>query len=89
MPPRPFDTFVKLTAGPYSPGGSPDAFAFTVRVIVVPRVSVVPNLELAVSQDGVLIEYLTAPVVELTRYSKSGGKNGPPRGPEKAMLHDQ
>ena len=53
---------------------------------MVPRVSVVPNVELAVSQDGVRIEYLTAPVVELTRYSKSGGKNGPPRGPEKAML---
>jgi hypothetical protein len=60
--------------------------AFTVRVIVTPRVSVVPKVELAVSQDGVLMEYLTMPVVELTRNSKRAGENGPPRGPEKAML---
>jgi hypothetical protein len=60
--------------------------ALTVRVIVTPRVSVVPKVGLAVSQDGTLIEYLTEPVVELTRNSKSAGENGPPGGPEKAML---
>jgi hypothetical protein len=43
-------------------------------------------VELAVSQDGVLIEYLTVPVVELTRNSKSEGENGPPGGPEKVTL---
>ena len=50
---------------------------------MVPYVSVVPKVELAVSQDGVLIEYLTTLAVELTRYSKREGENGPPRGPEK------
>jgi hypothetical protein len=54
--PRPFDTFVKATAGPYAAGRRFDARAFTVSVIVVPLVSVVPEVELAVSQDGVLIE---------------------------------
>jgi hypothetical protein len=67
--PLPFDTFVNTTAGPYAPGDRCDAVAFTVRV-VTPRVSVVPKVELAVSQDGVLIE-LTAPVVELTLNSKT------------------
>ena len=86
MLPWPFDTLVNATAGPYPPGERRNAFAFTVRVIVTPRVSVVPKVELAVSQDGVLIEYLTVPVVELTRNSKSEGKNGPPRGPEKVTL---
>jgi hypothetical protein len=84
--PRPFDTFVNATAGPYSAGESRNAFAFTVRVIVTPRASVVPEVALAVSQDGALIEYLMVPVVELTRNSKSEGENGPPRGPEKVML---
>jgi hypothetical protein len=55
-------------------------------VIVTPRVSVVPKVELAVSQDGVLIEYRTVPVDELSRNSKRAGENAPPRGPEKAML---
>jgi len=84
--PRPFDTFVNATAGPYVPGERRDAFGFTVRVIVTPRVSVVPKVELAVSQNGVLIEYLTVPVLELTRNSKSEGENGPARGPEKVTL---
>jgi hypothetical protein len=44
---------------------------------VTPRASVVPEVELAVSQDGALIEYLTEPVVELTRNSKSEGENRP------------
>jgi hypothetical protein len=44
--------------------------------------------ELAVSQDGVLIEYLTVPVDALTRYSIRDGENGPPGGPEKARLLD-
>ena len=77
---------MNATAGPYSPGESRDAFAFTVRVIVTPRASVVPEVELAVSQDGALIEYLTEPVVELTRNSKSEGENGPPGRPEKVTL---
>jgi hypothetical protein len=46
----------------------------------------VPEVELAVSQDGALIEYLTVPVVELTRNSKREGENGPPGGPEKVTL---
>ena len=77
---------MNATAGPYPPGERRETFAFTVRVIVTPRVSVVPKVELAVSQDGVLIEYLKVPVVELTRNSKSEGENGPPRGPEKVTL---
>ena len=54
--PRPFDTFVNATPGPYVPGGRLEALAFTVSVIVTPLVSVEPKVELAVSQDGVLIE---------------------------------
>ena len=77
---------MKTTAGPYAPGGRPDALAFTVSVIVTPLVSVTPKVELAVSQDGVLIEYLTVPVEALTRHSISEGENGPPSGPEKVML---
>jgi hypothetical protein len=42
--------------GPYVPGGRLDALAFTVSVMVTPLVSVVPEVELAVSHDGVLIE---------------------------------
>jgi hypothetical protein len=84
--PRPVDTFVKATAGPYAPGGRLDALAFTVSVIVTPLVSVTPKAELAVSQDGVLIEYRTLPLEALTRYSTDRGENGPPWGPEKAML---
>jgi hypothetical protein len=38
------------------PGGSLEALAFTLNVIVTPLVSVAPEIELAVSQDGVLIE---------------------------------
>jgi hypothetical protein len=55
-------------------------------VIVTPLVSVVPALELAVSQDVVLIEYLTIPVEALTRYSIREGEKGPPWGPENVML---
>jgi hypothetical protein len=60
--------------------------AFTVSVIVTPLVSVTPKVGLAVSQDGVLIEYLTVPVEALTRYSMTEGEKGPPSGPENAML---
>ena len=60
------------------PAAETDALAFTVSVIVTPFVSVTPKVELAVSQDGVLIEYLTVPVDALTRYSTSDGENGPP-----------
>ena len=38
------------------PGGRLEALAFTVTLIVTPFVSVVPELELAVSQEGVLID---------------------------------
>jgi hypothetical protein len=47
---------VNATAGPYVPGGRLEALAFTFSVIVTPLVSVAPTVELAVSQDGVLIE---------------------------------
>ena len=53
---------------------------------MTPRVSVVPEVALGVSQDGALIEYLMVPVVELTRNSKSEGENGPPGRPEKVTL---
>ena len=49
--PRPFDTFVNA----YVPGGRLEALAFTRSVIVTPA-SMTPEVELAVSQDGVLIE---------------------------------
>src|SRR5262249_24195417 len=84
--PRPFDTFVNATPGPYAPGGRLEALAFTVSVTVTPAVSVTPRVELAVSQDGVLIEYRTLPLEALTRYSTDRGEDGPPWGPEKAML---
>jgi hypothetical protein len=84
--PRPFDTFVNATPGPYAPGGRLDAPAFTVSVTVTPAVSVTPRVELAVSQDGVLIKYRTLPLEALRRYSTDRGENGPPGGPEKAML---
>jgi hypothetical protein len=42
--------------GPYVPGGRLEALAFTVTLIVTPFVSVVPELELAVREEGVLIE---------------------------------
>jgi hypothetical protein len=84
--PRPFDTFVNATPGPYAPGGRLEALAFTVSVTVAPLVSATPKAELGVSHDGVLIEYLTVPVEALTRYSTDCGENGPPWGPEKAML---
>jgi len=54
--PRPLDPLVKVTPGPYVPGGRVEALAFTVSVIVTPFVSVVPEVELAVSQEGLLIE---------------------------------
>jgi hypothetical protein len=54
--PRPFDTFVNTMPGPCVPGGRVEALAFTLNVIVTPLVSVAPEVELAVSQDGVLIE---------------------------------
>jgi hypothetical protein len=54
--PRPLDTFMNTMPGPYVPGGRVEALAFTVSVIVTPVVSVAPEVELAVSQDGVLIE---------------------------------
>jgi hypothetical protein len=38
------------------PGGRVEALAFILNVIVTPPVSVAPEVELAVSQDGVLIE---------------------------------
>ena len=54
--PRPLDMFVNTVPGPCVPGGRVEALAFTVSVIVTPLVSVVPEVELAVSQEGVLIE---------------------------------
>src|SRR4029450_1572318 len=54
--PRPFDTFVNATAGPYVPGGRLEALAFTRSVIVTPPASMTPEGERTVSQDGGLIE---------------------------------
>jgi hypothetical protein len=48
--------FVNTVPGPYVPGGRVEALAFTVSVIVTPPVSVMPEVELAVSQEGVRIE---------------------------------
>jgi hypothetical protein len=42
--------------GLYVPGGRVEVLAFTVSVMAAPLVSVVPEVELAVSQEGVLIE---------------------------------
>ena len=47
---------MNATAGPYVPGRKFEALAFTVSVMVTPFVSVAPAVELAVSQDGVLIK---------------------------------
>jgi hypothetical protein len=44
------------------------AVGFTANVIIVPLVSAVSNLELAVSHDGVIMAYLTVPLDALTRY---------------------
>src|SRR5262249_7030637 len=57
-------------------------------VMVIPPLSVAPNLELVVSQDGVLMEYFTDPVDALMRYSMRDGANGPPGGPETTTLVD-
>ena len=57
-------------------------------VIVAPFVSAEPKVELAMSQDGVRIAYLTTPVDALTRYWTSEGENGPPGGPVKAIPID-
>jgi hypothetical protein len=38
------------------PGRRAEALALTLNAIVAPLVSVTPDVELAVSQDGVLIE---------------------------------
>jgi len=54
--PRPLDMFLNTVPGPYVPGARVEALAFTVTVIVTPPVSVMPEVELAVSQEGVLIE---------------------------------
>jgi hypothetical protein len=54
--PRPLVAFVNATAGPYVPRGRRNADELIVSVIVTPLASVVPKLELAVSQVGVLIE---------------------------------
>ena len=51
--PRPLANTMK---GPYVPGRRVEALAFTLNVTVTPLVSVTPWVELAVSQDGVLIE---------------------------------
>jgi hypothetical protein len=48
--------FVNTVPGPYVPGGRVEALVFTVSVTVTPLVSVVPEVELAVSQERVLIE---------------------------------
>jgi hypothetical protein len=47
---------VNATAGPYVPGRKFEALAFTFSMMMTPFVSVAPAIELAVSQEGVLIE---------------------------------
>jgi hypothetical protein len=54
--PRPFDTFVNAIAGLYVPAAEFAAPGFTLKVIATPFVSVTPEIELAVSQAGVLIK---------------------------------
>ena len=49
---------------------------------MTPVVSAEPKSGLAVSQDGVLIENLTAPLDAVTRYSNDFGESGPPGEPE-------
>jgi hypothetical protein len=81
--PRPLDKFANTTPGPYELGGKRDAVASNVNVIVVPSGAAVPKAGVAVSHEGVLIEYLTVPTDVASRYWKTVGENGPPRGPEK------
>ena len=54
------------------------AFEFTVKVMVFADVVTVPDFEEAVSQLGVVIEYLTLPNVELSEYLNDDGENVPP-----------
>jgi hypothetical protein len=66
--PRPLVTFENATAGPYLPGGRRDTVSLSVKVMAVPLTPVVPTAGLAESHDGVLIEYLSVPTDDLTRY---------------------
>jgi hypothetical protein len=54
--PRPFDTFMNAMPGPYVPGERFAALVSTLNAIATPFVSAMPEVELAVSQAGVLIE---------------------------------
>jgi hypothetical protein len=51
------------------PAEAAAALALPVSVIVMSPVSMEPKLELTVSQDRVLIEYMTVPIDSLKRYS--------------------
>jgi hypothetical protein len=54
--PRPLVTLVNAIAGPYWPGRRRNAGSFIVNVMVTPFASALPAVELAVSQEGTLIE---------------------------------
>jgi hypothetical protein len=55
---------------------------FTVNVMVFADVVTVPDVDEAVSQLGVVIEYFTLPVATLSVYLKDDGEYGPPCAPE-------
>jgi hypothetical protein len=60
------------------PGPRLRALEFTVNVTAVADVVAVPDVEEAVSQLGVVIEYFTLPLATLRAYLKDDGENGPP-----------
>ena len=61
------------------------ALEFTVNVMVFAAVVTVPDVDEAVSQLGVVIEYFTLPPVALSVYLKDDGENGPPCVPEAVL----
>jgi hypothetical protein len=62
------------------------ALEFTVKVMVFADVVAVPDVDEAVSQLGVVIEYFAVPLATLSAYLKDDGVNGPPCVPEAMML---
>ena len=53
--------------------------------MVFADVVTVPDVDEAVSQLGVVIEYFTLPLATLSVYLKDDGENGPPCVPEAVM----
>jgi hypothetical protein len=67
-PPLPLVKLANRTLGEYDPGSRLCARVFIASVTVTPVMSVAPVLGFAVIHGGAPIEYLTVPVVALTRY---------------------